>query len=199
LLVALDGFQYRTDAKTGQRWHAWHTLRNLPHWLEDRLEEGKNGRGLLHSARKRLSRMAASVRSANSAEEQGSGIESFLDISEWPDAQATFVRSLFDTVERYDAKPYDGKVLVLAAKAQHLFRAGQVEATWRRISKSLEVVAVGGSHVTMMREPRVAGLAKSLAKRFAELDPRQSKHECSVQANAGVAGAIGHGTALDRM
>lgn len=177
LLVALDGFQFRTDAARGQRWYYWNVLRNLPHWLGDRLEEGKNGRGLLHSVRRRIRQMATPLL-FGSSDEHGSGVEIFLDTSVWPAAQAAFVRSLFETVERYEAKPYAGRVLVLAAKAQHLFRAGQVEATWRRIARSVEVIPVDGSHVTMLREPRAAALANRLSERFSELDPQSSESGC---------------------
>jgi thioesterase domain-containing protein len=176
LLVALDGFQFKTDAAKGQRRYYWNILRNLPHWLKDRIEEGKNGRGLLHSIRRRIGRIAH-VLSRDYTQKQGSGIEIFLDTSVWPAAQAAFVRDLFETVERYEAKPYEGRVLVLAAKAQHLFRAGQVEATWRRIAKSVEVVAVDGSHVTMLRESRVLALANRLSERFARLDPQSSEND----------------------
>jgi len=172
LLIALDGFQYKTRAASGQQSYLWNFWRNLPHWLEDRLNEGGNGRGLLHSAQKRMRRITASMLSTDGTVGPGSGVERFLDTSVWPASQAAFVRSLFETVERYEAKPYEGRVLVLAAKAQHLFRAGQVEATWSRIARSAEVIAVDGSHVTMLQEARVAVLALILRERFAAFDRR---------------------------
>jgi hypothetical protein len=153
-------------------WHPsylWNSCRNLPYWLENTLAESDRKRCLLQKAQKRMRRVSASG--------PGSNVEKFLDTSVWPEAQSAFVRSLFDIVERYEAKPYLGPLLVFAAKAQHLFRAGQVELTWKQISKSAEVIKVDGSHVTMLRKPRVANLANTLRERLVAFDQRAQHAE----------------------
>ena len=171
LLIALDGFQFKTRVASEQPNYLSNLLRNVPHWLEDTLATDRK-RGLIQRVQKRMRRAIALSPSSKRTSERLSTVERLLETSAWPEAQTAFVRSLFDIVEKYEAKPYHGPLLVFAAKAQHFFRAGQVEFTWKRISKSAEVIRTDGSHVTMLQEPRVANLAKSLRERLAAFDQR---------------------------
>lgn len=168
LLVALDGFQYGTNAAEGQRRYYWHIIENLPHWFRNRFAE--TAARPSQTVRKTLRRATARAFSAESSGKRDSNVEKFLDTSVWPAEQAAFVRNLFGIVEKYEAMPYDGPTLVFAARAQHLLRAGQVEVTWRRIAKSAEIIEVEGSHVTMLRDPHVVGLANTLGQRLSEFD-----------------------------
>jgi len=60
---------------------------------------------------------------------------------------------------------------VYSAKAQAFFHPGQVETTWRKIAARITFVEVNGTHVTMIREPRVARLASHLREQMAMIAP----------------------------
>ncbi|MEI9930561.1 MAG: thioesterase domain-containing protein [Rhizomicrobium sp.] len=171
LLVALDGFLYKAGASVSARHplYYWKLAQNFPYWVADKVTEGWNAQ---RAASRITQKVKSGVRSIFSLEhdaQPSSGVDQFLDTSRWPPQQAAFVRSLFDVIESYEPKPYTGKVLVYSARSQAFFHPGQVEATWKNIAARIDFVDVDGTHVTMIREPRVARLAVHLRKQLASI------------------------------
>jgi thioesterase domain-containing protein len=73
-------------------------------------------------------------------------------------------------VEGYVPKAYHGRVLVYAAKTQPIHHLLQVEAAWESISTQIEVVHIDGTHLNLMRQPRVISVANHLGQRLKELN-----------------------------
>jgi thioesterase domain-containing protein len=100
-----------------------------------------------------------------------SAVDVFIDTSAWPSEQAAFARALFDALERYEPKEYNGRTLVYASRTQPLFHLLQVDAAWQKISAGTEIVHIDGTHLSILREPRVTVLANDLRCRLASADP----------------------------
>jgi thioesterase domain-containing protein len=76
----------------------------------------------------------------------------------------------------YRARPYPGPITLLRAEDQHELMRDEPTLGWTRYARGgLEVIAVPGTHQTLMREPQVqttaARLAECLAKVRAGLGP----------------------------
>jgi len=173
LLVVFDGILYNTGAGVSA-WNPlyyWYLAVNLPRWIGDNLGSGWGFRGVADRLKRELKLTVRSIASPGRKAQPGSAVDAFADTSRWPTEQAAFARSLFDALERYEPKPYGGRVLVYAAKTQPLFHLLQVSATWSKIASEIETVPVDGTHISMMREPRVAALAADLRARLAALGP----------------------------
>ena len=171
LLIVLDGYQLRCGTSRNV-WHPlyyWKIAQNLPHWIAYKVSEGLGGRGVAFRITQELKRIIAAVFSLERNLQPLSMVDLFLDTSVLPPDQAAFAKSLFEAVERYEPKPYSGRVLVYVAKTQPFFSPEQVEITWRSIAKTIATVRVSGSHTTMIREPRVGALASHLRPRLATL------------------------------
>jgi phthiocerol/phenolphthiocerol synthesis type-I polyketide synthase A len=173
LLVVLDGILYNTGAGVSA-WNPlyyWYLAINLPNWIGDNLASGWGVRGVADRVKRELRLTVRSIFSPGRKARPGSAVDAFADTSRWPPEQAAFARSLFDALERYEPKSYSGRVLIYVAKTQPLFHLLQVSATWSKIASEIETVPVDGTHISMMREPRVAALAADLRARLAAFGP----------------------------
>jgi thioesterase domain-containing protein len=110
----------------------------------------------------------ASLRRGDAAMLAKHQLAAFLGSAEYSDAAKQFMGALHQTVQKYVPKQYDGKVLLYKTRAQGLFRLKQLDRKWGKIVSDLEVVSVGGNHVTLMLGKYVDGLAKDLNQRLAE-------------------------------
>jgi thioesterase domain-containing protein len=172
LLVALDGLPFNTGAGISP-WNPLYCYKlacNLPRWLRDDLMKNWSRwlfvKRVLNKAITLCKMAMSGIRGEPMA--RGHAIQSFVDTSSYPDAQVSFMKALFDALRRYVPKEYSGDVLVYVAKTQPLFHLLQVEAVWTKIAAQLEIVAVGGTHLSMIENPRVVALADHLRKRLRE-------------------------------
>jgi thioesterase domain-containing protein len=185
LLVVIDGILYNTGAGLSgcHPLYYWKLLRNLPRWIGDNVAEGWGVRGVARHAWRRLGRAVTSIASLGRNVQPGSGVEAFLDTSALPPKQAEFARALFDALERYEPKAYNGRVLVYAARTQPLFHLLQVDATWGKIAATIDTVYVDGTHRSILDEPRVTVLATHLREQLAglALAPRRTEEPTPVR------------------
>jgi thioesterase domain-containing protein len=100
------------------------------------------------------------------------GVESVVNLSAFTPEHGAFMRGLHDRYIEYVPNNYSGRVLVFAAKTDHLLNHGQVKAAWRKIAPSCEIVEVIGTHVDIMQMPRGLPVAKRLKERIKELSER---------------------------
>jgi thioesterase domain-containing protein len=93
-------------------------------------------------------------------------VDGFVDTSGWTQSAAKFSRTLFDAIESYVPELYDGQILAYVAKTQPLTHLFQVAATWTKICNRVEIANIPGTHLNLMREPRVRDIAEHLSERL---------------------------------
>jgi thioesterase domain-containing protein len=153
-LVVFDGILKNTGGAL-HRWDPRYQLKllfNLPRWIRDDLLRGR--RNLRHLRRfTQRSRMPHSV-------------DRFLDTSGWTQSAVLFSRTLFDALESYVPETYDGRILAYVAKTQPLTHLFQVAAVWTKICNRVEIARIPGTHLNLMKEPRVRDIAEHLSGRL---------------------------------
>jgi len=177
LLVVLDGL-LRNSGGGMSAWNPLYQLklvRNVPRWFSAKVAAGWRARDFAVHMRRRAAALAASLFGRLSGASPGAAADAFLDMSGWPRDQTEFAAALYAALEVYRPEPYDGRVLVYAAITEPLFNLSQVIATWSKIANVVESKTVEGTHVTMIGEPHVTGLAADLRKRMAALVPAAAR------------------------
>lgn len=152
-LVIFDGILKNTDGEL-RPWDPRYQLKllcNLPRWIRDDFVRNKQYRNLVRLGKKLRAKHA---------------IDGFLNTSNWPQSAAIFSRQLYDSLESYVPTIYDGSVLLYVAKTQPLTHLFQVAAAWTRISRCIEIVKVSGTHLSLIKEPRVRDVAEHLSRRL---------------------------------
>jgi thioesterase domain-containing protein len=169
LLVILDGLLENVHAGI-QIWdprYYWRLASNIPRWIaNDLIEERRN------IARRAQARISAALRitgARGKTSSNGHAIDKFIDTTGWPPEQVSFAKRLYAANEAYVPRPYDGPVVVYAAKTQPLFHLLQVEDTWGHICSRIETVRVDGTHLSFLRQPRVSAVANDLRSRLEAL------------------------------
>jgi thioesterase domain-containing protein len=165
-LVALDGILYNTGAEIS-RWNPlyyWKVAGNLPRWIADNVASGWGISGVYNRLKRELKLNLASLTGQKAP--RGSTVDAFMDTSILPAEQAAFARALFAALEDYVPKPYDGRVLLYAAKTQPLLHLLQVEAAWAKIANRVETLHLEGTHLAMVREPQVSRLVEHFRERL---------------------------------
>jgi hypothetical protein len=61
----------------------------------------------------------------------------------------------------YIPRRYDGRVAVFKARTHPLLWTNDCERVWQRLSTDVQVHEVSGTHLSMLHEPHVAGLASA--------------------------------------
>lgn len=78
------------------------------------------------------------------------------------------MKRFYDALLRYVPEKYFGNVVAYEAKTKPLYRLPQVGRIWRMLAPQSEIVDVDGTHLSILREPRVNALAEDLCKRLAK-------------------------------
>lgn len=170
LLMVLDGILYNTGAEI-RAWNPlyyWKLAGNLPRWIADNIAQGWGFRGVANRIKRELKLTMASLFSRRKAE-RGSTVDAFMDTTVLPPEQAAFARGLFAALEDYVPQPYDGRVLIYAAKTQPLFHLLQVDVAWGKITTRIDTKYLEGTHLSMLREPQVSILASHLQDYLSKL------------------------------
>jgi surfactin synthase thioesterase subunit len=149
--------------------------------------EGSGARGVARRIKRQIKGLAASAVSPARRQQPGAAVENFMDTSVLPPEQAQFARALFDALEKYHPQSYDGPVLLYAARTEPLLHLHQVDATWKKIAKEIEIVHVDGDHLSMVREPRVAALAGDLRERLSRFSAATQRPPAMPQQNLALA------------
>lgn len=166
LLVALDGapFHPRAGLSPWNPLYAAKLIRNLPRWAAETLSRKGVVPDLCHRAAKKVrgqwKTLAARVR--GDTEVSKYIIRGFLG-ADLREADILFMEEFFDALDRYQAQPYQGRVLLYEAQTQPLHHLLQTGAVWKKLAERLEIVPAKGSHVSMIEEPYVRAIAEHLS------------------------------------
>jgi len=152
-LIVFDGILKNTGGGF-RTWDPRYQLKlvcNLPRWIrDDFLQGGRDGRILQRLIRKL----------------RKDPFDRFMTTSGWTQSAKSFSRTLFDAIESYVPEIYDGQILAYVAKTEPLTYLFQNAATWRKICDRIAIAEVAGTHVDLMREPRVREIAEHLSGRL---------------------------------
>jgi thioesterase domain-containing protein len=168
-LIVLDGILYNTGAGISRRnpLYYWKLAANLPRWIAGNLLEGWGPVGIAKRVGRELKLLTALVGVGRRSIPPGSSVDAFIDTSGWPPEQAAFARAMCCAQESYCPEPYDGRVLLFTSKTQPLLHLLQVETTWRKVAAHLEAEHIDGTHLSMVRMPRVIYLANRIREMLA--------------------------------
>jgi thioesterase domain-containing protein len=161
LLVNLDG-RLKNTGDESDAWDLrshWRWIGNLPRWIVDDLVRDGGWRRVARRSKGKLNFAWAKFVAHGGAPNRRHAVDGMFDTAGWPDGQLSFVKALYDAVEAYVPKVYDGRVLIYAAKTPPLSRPFAVEAAWAKVAPMIETVQVNGTHMTMMREPTARQIA----------------------------------------
>ncbi|MBV9117236.1 MAG: hypothetical protein JOY63_07715 [Acetobacteraceae bacterium] len=182
LFVAIDGAPENVPARH-RPWHPVYLLEligNLPGWLVRGNPVRTEGlRSLVKRTRKKAFALAKNgLRvQADHATANDDAVEGFMDLSRYPDDQKSFMKRLYTALLEYTPKTYFGDVLVYEARVRPLFKLPQVGRVWRAIAPRANVVRVEGTHLSILREEDVSGLAEDLRIRVARMVPQPSAND----------------------
>jgi thioesterase domain-containing protein len=160
LLVIFDGWLMNTGAEISflNPLYWFNLLCYLPRWINEVLMVKYSFQGACRMLVEKFS--------------SRHGVESVVNLSAYTPEHGAFMRGLHDRYFEYVPNSYSGRVLVFAAKTDHLLNHGQVKAAWRKIAPSCEIFEVIGTHVDIMQMPRGLPVAKRLKERIKELSER---------------------------
>ena len=185
-LVVLDGILYNTGAEITP-WNPlyyWKLAGNLPRWIADNIASGWGFSGVYKRIKRELKLNLQALTGKKA--QRGATVDAFMDTTILPAQQAAFARGLFAALEDYIPQPYDGRVLIYAAKTQPLFHLLQVDVAWGKIAPKIETLYLEGTHLAMVREPEVSRLAAHFR---AELD-KAAQEVGRLQKNTTVASGM---------
>jgi thioesterase domain-containing protein len=130
-------------------------VRNLPNWMRDDLAQS-NARQVLKDIRRHARRIAGG----------GTAVERILDVSRYTVDQRIAMQRDYEILEAYRPEPWQGRIVLLRAKAQPLMLWHDDPALgWSDLARGgVDVVRLPGNHLTIMREPHVGALASALGE-----------------------------------
>jgi thioesterase domain-containing protein len=166
-LVAIDG---APEIPSGLRpWDPRYWLRvaaNLPAWFFDSraMDPGFPMSTVTRLAKSYVSRARSLLRLRKP--EVAPRLEGFISLDRYPAAQRQFMSRLYDAIMRYRPAVWDGPVTVYEARVGPAMALPQHLERWRTVAPRAERALLEGNHVTIMREPRVAELARDLERRI---------------------------------
>jgi thioesterase domain-containing protein len=92
----------------------------------------------------------------------------YVIYGDYPPAHKLFIHRLLGALFAYVPERYSQDVVVYEASVTPVFHLPQYGSTWRKLAPQTEVVRIVGTHIGMMREPYVDGVAKHMHKRIIE-------------------------------
>jgi thioesterase domain-containing protein len=181
LLVGLD-LAPEIDAGMSYSRYALKLALNVPRWIKsEKLTEREARRLLSKQALKKANRLMSKILGiTRSPLLDGRGS---LDLSE---PHKRFIETFFEELEKYQPKPYDGRVLAIVAGTEPLFHLELVKEKWAKIASHLEVVCVKeATHRTIMTMPHVAQAAKHLQEWLESISAERKIYDAPTIATLG--------------
>ncbi len=83
-----------------------------------------------------------------------------------PDQFRQVMEAHYNALRAYKPKAYPEPVTLFRARTRPLFRLHERDLGWRKLARDLEVVAIPGNHLTILKEPHVSWLARALLVRL---------------------------------
>jgi thioesterase domain-containing protein len=178
LLIAIDAAPANTGGGTKRTnpLYYWKLLRNIPQWLKQDFLHDFSWRRPLQMLRwaieRAVRRFTTIVKGFLIPKSDTNAIvkhrvATFMGGGQYSESAKAFMSALFLTLQRYVPKRYGGKVLLYMVMNESLLYLREVDRKWKKIADDVDVVGVGGNHVTLMLGSHVKQLAQDLNKRLA--------------------------------
>lgn len=157
MVIALDGGL----SNSGPGARGWRQVglgvANLPHWIRYDLLVTPAGEMAIR-LRVKLSQFVEGARSVAIRRAQGAPMNGRRGVSSHRAA-----------VQAYQPRKYDGRVMVVTARAAPLLGSFDAEVGWKRMASGrVSAVTVPGSHETFLREPHVQRVAGEIRRLLAK-------------------------------
>ena len=169
LLVAIDGAPENIHAGL-RSWDPRYWLgvaANVPRWFAEGRSSEKGFPATIFGRVTKSLFDRARLMATRRRPETDFRLERMVDLDRYPASQRRFIVRLYDAIMAYRPWSWDGPVMVYEARA--VLSLPQYLQQWRRIAPNSERALLSGNHVTIMREPRVAELARDLEARIRRL------------------------------
>jgi len=137
-------------------------LANLPAWIAEDLihsmDRNTPGR-LWRSIRKHV---RAGFRFRRAAPGVVPRVDHLFDVTHWTAELHAHVENNLRILGTFQYRPYDGDIVLFLARARPLFHAQTWDLGWQSLARSVRVVPTPGNHQTLMLEPHIQHVARSL-------------------------------------
>jgi amino acid adenylation domain-containing protein len=165
--IPLDGRGPRSVAAFAQ------LVANVPQWLREDLLRTPP-REMLVRVKVKLGTLKRQL--ANwfrfSGKEPQANVADLFDLSRVPERHSRFLQILYRAGYAYNPQPYTGRVVLLRATAQPLFRLQSPQMGWEHLVQGgLEIQRIPGTHFSVMTEPNVRVLASKLRELLNRVRP----------------------------
>jgi thioesterase domain-containing protein len=178
-LIAIDGVPENTGSALS-RWRPRYWLeliRNVDGWVHHGdLMRSRTLHSLVWSISNNASAIAKGALGLRRGQRVGGGysIEGIMDVSRYQPVHKSFINRLFNALFGYIPANYSGDVVVYEAAVKPLLYLPQIGRIWRKLAPKSEVVEILGTHISMMHEPYIDGLAKDMRRRISEFFAKTS-------------------------
>ena len=192
LLVILDSELYNTGVGITARhplyWAQF--VGNLPHWIRDEVLTDFSLRRMGRRTKNKIRAIRKSILARLCGDEITSGhaAEGFIDPKGFPPERMQYIKALFQRQLEYKPAPYDGPVVVYAAKTQSFFHMRQIEPIWKAFARQVDIVYLEGTHLAIIHPPKGLALADDLKKRIEAINAffeARAKQTISSQKRSG--------------
>ena len=131
-------------------------FKNLPYWWNDFWQI---------STRQRIGRIRRKLFSRPDPSGEADLSDFVDDVAEVPPEYRQLMKKLYQAYDRYQPKPYDGRVTLFRTPRQPLFCSFDPNLGWSQLaSGGVDVYPIAGAHRNLLEEPFVAVLAEALQK-----------------------------------
>jgi aspartate racemase len=140
-------------------------LRNIPWWVREDFLTSKPSEFYRRLCRKIGEVLKRWKRNFNTRSRKADvvDLEDIFELSELSQDVVRIMQHHLKLLQDYQALPYSGPLTLYRARAQPLFRLTNDDLGWGMIvSKGIEIVEIPGNHATIIHEPNVRVLAKSI-------------------------------------
>lgn len=172
-LAAVDGGPEIPAGLSGWDPRYWlAVVANLPTWFVDSraMDQGFPATTLIRLAKAFVSRLRSLA--ARRRPDVAPRLEGFISLDRYPAAQRQFMSRLYEAIMVYRPRTWDGPVVVYEARIGPALALPQYLERWRSVAPQAKRTLLEGNHLTIMREPRVANLARDLEGRIGAAEAR---------------------------
>jgi thioesterase domain-containing protein len=172
LLVAVDAAPENVPPER-RGWHPDYLLkvaRNFPAWIRHGgFRRQKNSHSLGKRIGNNLLKVGKGLVGLKLDEKWSGGrsIDDLMNLERYPPPQRSFINRLYSAYFDYVAAPYPDPVVAYEAQVRPLLKWPQFGRRWLKIAPATEIVEMPGTHIELLREPYVVGLAEDLCQRIA--------------------------------
>ncbi|HTV33722.1 MAG TPA: thioesterase domain-containing protein [Methylocella sp.] len=170
LLASIDDAPLNIGLKPGALRRCARMVGNLPVWLaEKHLVDPRNLTAFVKNRSVRVWKVGKQLIAGAKDEKTRlrHPVWNYLEEHKYSPKYKAFIEEFYDLARQYKAPmDYRGPVVVYEAKTVHPVQMHQVARTWKQITPQAEIVAVRGTHESMIHMPHVVAIADDLCGRI---------------------------------